>query len=131
MLGKISIIIDTLLPMFACFQLCRALKNSYVIDSKLNAAQPELQQRSLMFLLAEDQTLYKRATRVVIILLLLANFLLTTWSISRMFNDFASYATGWIEATAVIFHIIMAVIAQFVFLINYHAHFSFLKRIKI
>lgn len=117
--------------MIACFQLCRALKNSYIINSKLNAVKPELQQRSLMFLLAEDKILYSRATRLIIILFLIANFILATWSLSRMFNDFAAYATGWIEATAVIFHTIIASIAQLIFLVYNQSNFSFLKKINV
>jgi hypothetical protein len=131
MLSKISILTNTLLPMFACWRLCFAVYYSYLLQSKLYAAKDQLQRQGLLYLLAPDKTLLQRIARIIMILLIVANFLLCTWSISRIISSWAAYSTLWIETTAVLFHFIMAVIAQFVYMIYKQSDLSFLNRIKI
>lgn len=124
---KLLILIDFMLPALAIYELGWALYYARIMEAKLLANKPDLQQRGLLYLLAEDKQLLAFAGRIVIKLLLVANFLLFTWSLSRMLSHFAAYATTWIAITAGIFHLIMFLIARIIFLIYYGSKFKFLK----
>lgn len=130
MLSKISIVINTALPIFACCQLCFAVYYSCLLQSKLYAVEDKLQQYGLLYLLAEDKILLQKRARTIMKLLIACNFLLVTWSASRILSHWAAYSTIWIEATAVMFHFIMALVAQFIFLIYRQSYLS-LKQNKL
>lgn len=127
---KYLIILDGIFSLLACFQLFRALAKSHVLEAKLNANSDKLEQRGLIYLLAEDKILLQLLARIIMWLLIIANFFLFTWSLSRMFNNFAPYATGWITYTAVIFHFIMFLIAHFMWMIYNGSNLSFFKIFK-
>lgn len=128
---KELIVLNTILPLFASFQVSMAIYNSYILEAKLQVNKEELSKAGLIYLLSEDKVLLQRMSRIVLILFLVANFLLCSWSISRILNDFAPYATVWITATAVIFHVIMALIAQGLYMIYKRSNMKFLRNFKI
>lgn len=128
---KIIIILDTIMPMLAAFQLCRAIYHSYILESKLFASKNQLEKVGLIYLLSEDKMLLQRMGRIVMMLLVVGNFLLSSWGVSRIINNFAAYATGWITTTAVLYHLIMLTIAQFIYMIYKRSDLSFLKKFKI
>lgn len=128
---KILIIIDFIVPALAVYELVWALYYAKIQGAKLQANESQLKEHGLIYLLAEDKQLLARAGRLVILLFILANGVLFTWSLSRMLSDFAPYATGFITVTAALFHLVMLGIARVIFLIYKGSKFSFLKRIKI
>lgn len=126
---KLLIIIDFILPALAIYELGWALYYAKIMTVRMEANKQDLEERNLLYLLAEDKQLLAFAGRVIVVMLIVANFLLFTWSLSRMLDGFAGYATGWITVTAGIFHLIMYLTARLICAIYYGSKLQFLKKI--
>lgn len=127
---KVTIIINTLLPMLGLIQCMRAISASSILYEKVKANKIKLQEQGLIFLLSEDKQFLMWVAKCVITLIAVANGLLFTWSVSRISDNFAPYATGFIKYTAIIFHLTMFLISHFVYLIYSRSDFKIIKWVK-
>lgn len=127
---KISITIDTFLPLFAMIQAGRALLISRVRYDYLLSNKAMLEEQGLLFLITDDKMRIVFISNFIVWLIAIANFILFIWSISRIDNNWAPYGTKLIEFTAVLFHFIMFLIPQLIYSLFSQSKFKLLNKVK-